>query len=66
MGDIVNVKVLKFFRKCEKFFSDGFGVHDADGTPIAHSYESLWELLEKDHKFKYTVTQRVTKDGMES
>ena len=41
--------------------SDGFGAHDADGTPIAHSYESLWELLEKDHKFKYTVTRRVTK-----
>ncbi len=30
---------------------DGFGAHDEDGKPIAYSYESLWELLEKDHKF---------------
>lgn len=51
---------------CKEVESDGFGAHDKDGTPIAHSYVSLWELLERDYKFKYTVTQRVTKDGMES
>ena len=30
---------------------DGYGAHDEEGNPIAYSYESLWELLEKDHKF---------------
>ncbi len=30
---------------------DGFGAHDKDGNPIAYSYESLWELLEKDYKY---------------
>jgi hypothetical protein len=23
---------------------------EVDGNPVAHSYESLWELLEKDYK----------------
>ena len=27
---------------------------DADGNPIAYSYESLYELLEKDYKLKTT------------
>tara|TARA_R110000787_G_scaffold137414_1_gene250201 strand:- start:9829 stop:10158 length:330 start_codon:yes stop_codon:yes gene_type:complete len=34
------------------FEGDGFGAWDKDGKPIAHSYESLWELLEKDYKLK--------------
>ena len=25
------------------------GAHDADGTPICYSHESLWEYLEKNH-----------------
>ena len=32
--------------------SDGFGARDKDGNSIAHSYQSLWELLEKDYKLK--------------
>jgi len=28
------------------------GARDADGNPIAYSYESLYELLEKDYKLQ--------------
>jgi len=27
-----------------------WGARDSDGNPIAYSFESLWELLEKDYK----------------
>ena len=27
-----------------------WGAQDAEGNPIAYSFESLWELLEKDYK----------------
>ena len=27
-----------------------WGAHDVEGNPIAYSFESLWELLEKDYK----------------
>lgn len=27
-----------------------WGANDVDGNPIAYSFESLWELLEKDYK----------------
>lgn len=27
-----------------------WGATDADGNPIAYSFESLWELLEKDYR----------------
>jgi len=37
---------------CKEVKSDGFGAHCKDGKPIAYSYESLWELLEADYKFK--------------
>lgn len=37
-----------------KVSEDGFGAHDKDENSIAHSYESLWELLEKDYKLKIT------------
>lgn len=29
-----------------------WGATDSDGNPIAYSLESLWELLEKNHKLK--------------
>jgi hypothetical protein len=29
------------------------GAEDEDGNPICHSFESLWEYLEKQHKLVY-------------
>lgn len=31
---------------------EGFGAHDADGSPIAYSYKSLWTMLEDEYRIK--------------
>jgi hypothetical protein len=31
------------------FGTNGLEAHDADGTPICFSHESLWEYLQKNH-----------------
>ena len=56
-GDGITMKEMED-GTAKEVESDGFGAHDEDGKPIAYSYESLWELLEKNHKLKYTVTKR--------
>lgn len=37
-------------RETGKIVDSINGARDADGNPIAYSYESLYELLEKDYK----------------
>lgn len=39
---------LKDFNKRSSIAE--WGANDAEGNPIAYSFESLWELLEKDYK----------------
>jgi hypothetical protein len=38
------------FTKQDPTDEPKWGANDGAGTPIAYSFESLWELLEKDYK----------------
>ncbi len=38
------------FTKQDPTDQPRWGATDGDGNPIAYSFESLWELLEKDYK----------------
>jgi len=38
------------FTKQDPTDEPKWGARDSDGNPIAYSYESLWELLERDYK----------------
>jgi len=50
-GDIKSMREMED-GTTKEVESDGIGARDKDGKPIAYSYESLWELLEKDYKIK--------------
>jgi hypothetical protein len=44
------IEWIDWFVYDNNWGTGGLEATDSDGSPIAHSYESLWELLEKDYK----------------
>jgi hypothetical protein len=59
MEDIENVKLLKFFRKCEKFFSDNYpSTTDSIGIP------SLIEVFIE--KKEYSLTHSIDRHHLRS